>query len=279
MINTPASPTHPHLRILLCNDDGFHAPGLKSLEAIARQLTNDIWIVAPEHEQSGVGHALSLRRPLRLREISPQKYTVDGTPTDCIALALKHLLADYPPNLVLSGVNSGGNLGEDVTYSGTVAAAMEATLLGVPAIALSQIRSAHSAPKWATAERHGPELIRGLLACSWEESVLININFPDMLAASVKGARIVRQGQRSLSGPLIEWTHPNGEAYFWIGAWRDEEHNNEGTDLWAVQQGLIAVTPLHLDLTHYPTAQRLSRLESSSSSMVEFRQRSGTGHQ
>jgi 5'-nucleotidase len=255
-----AVPTHPHLRILLCNDDGVHAPGLKTLEKIARQITDDIWVVAPEHEQSGVGHSLSLRRPLRLREISPKRYAVDGTPTDCIVLALKHLMLDHRPDLVLSGVNNGGNLGEDVTYSGTVAAAMEATLLGVPAIAFSQAKRNKEACKWATAECHGPDLVRCLLAHPWREKILINVNFPNIEAGEVEGIRIVSQGERLLSGELVEWKDPHGETCFWIGALRDEEHINRDTDLWAVQQGYIAVTPLHLDLTHYPTVKELSPL-------------------
>src|SRR5229473_1076171 len=154
-------------RILISNDDGIASPGLKVLEAIARDLSDEVWVVAPEQEQSGASHSLTTRRPLRMREVARRRYAVDGTPTDCVLIAVKRLLRDRLPDLVLSGINAGSNLGEDLTYSGTVAAAMEATLLGIPAMALSQdYRNGQDIP-WQTSEAFAPEVIRRLLRLPW----------------------------------------------------------------------------------------------------------------
>src|SRR2546421_1822140 len=169
---------HNKCRILISNDDGIASPGIKVLEKVARELSNDVWVVAPEQEQSGASHSLTTRRPLRLRPVGEQRYAVDGTPTDCVLLAVKRLLRDRPPDLVLSGINAGGNVGEDLTYSGTVAAAMEATLLDIPAIALSQHYLDGEPIPWPTAERFAPEVIRRLTELPWPEHTLININFP-----------------------------------------------------------------------------------------------------
>src|ERR1700674_2938547 len=165
-------------RILVSNDDGIASPGIALLEKIARNLADDVWVVAPEQEQSGASHSLTTRHPLRLREVAERRYAVDGTPTDCVLLAIKRLLRDRPPDLVLSGINAGSNIGEDLTYSGTVAAAMEATLLGIPAMALSQeYRDGHRL-HWETGEAIALEVIRRLLGEPWPDSTLYNINFP-----------------------------------------------------------------------------------------------------
>src|SRR5690606_8100829 len=156
------------------NDDGIHAPGLKVLHRIARELSDDVWVVAPEIEQSGAGHSLRLRRPLAVRQFGPRWLSVDGTPTDCVLVAASQIIPDRRPDLVLSGVNRGANLGEDVTYSGTVSAALEATLIGIPAIALSQVRDLKRPIKWATAEAHGPDVIRKLTRFPWTKDVLMN---------------------------------------------------------------------------------------------------------
>src|SRR5688572_5376028 len=158
-------------RILVTNDDGFLAPGIKVLERVARKLSRDVWVVAPDSEQSAVSHSLTVRRPLRIRKLGPQRYTVDGTPTDCVMLAVHRILADRKPTLCLSGVNGGANLGEDITYSGTVAAAMEATLLGVPAIALSQVITDRKPVKWKTAEAHAAKAIQKIVKLQWPEHV------------------------------------------------------------------------------------------------------------
>ncbi len=243
-------------RILVTNDDGVHASGLKVLEKIARELSDDIWVVAPEVEQSGASHSLTLRRPLRLRQLGERRFAVDGTPTDCVLMGVQRVLADRPPDLLLSGINRGGNLGEDVTYSGTLAAAMEAMLLGIPAIALSQLVSVSENARWDTAETHAGELIRRLVALSWPKDVLININFPDLPADRVRGVEVAALGRRKVGGQFEERTDPRGFPYYWIGPMRDEDPR-PGTDLGAVNNGAIAVTPVHLNLTHRPTMKAL----------------------
>ena len=195
-------------RVLISNDDGINAPGLKLLERVIRPLVREVWVVAPESEQTGAGHSLTLRRPLHIRKVSGRRFAVDGTPTDCVLLGIQRVLKERPPDLVLSGVNRGGNLGEDVTYSGTIAAAMEATLLGLPAIALSQASDHRRAVKWATAEHWAGPVLDGLAAHSWPRNVFINVNFPDLPAHSVKGIEVTRQGQRKISGDLTEGVDP-----------------------------------------------------------------------
>ena len=247
-------------RILLSNDDGINAPGLAVLEKAARALSKDIWVVAPETEQSGASHSLTLHRPLRIRKDGPRRFAVDGTPTDSVLLAINHILADNRPDLVLSGVNRGGNLGEDVSYSGTIAAAIEATLLGVPAIALSLVADSEESARWATAEKYFPQVVRKLTASGWPENVFINVNFPDVGPNSVKGIRVTRQGRRKLGDELIERRDPRGRSYFWIGAVRTEEATKRGTDLAAINGNSISVTPLYLYLTHDATYRRLKKV-------------------
>jgi len=246
-------------RILLTNDDGIAAPGLKALERIARQLSRDVWVVAPELEQSGAGHSLTLRRPLRIRELKRRRFAVDGTPTDAVLLAVNQIMREHKPDLVLSGVNRGGNLGEDITYSGTIAAAMEATLLGVPAIALSLEVVSGQPVRWDTAEAHAPRVIRALAAAGWPANVLINVNFPNRAPDRVGKMLVARQGRRKIGDELGERLDLRGERYYWIGPMRSEEPTRKGTDLAAVHDGRIAVTPLHLDLTHGATARHLER--------------------
>ncbi len=250
--------TDQPLRILLSNDDGIHAPGLQVLEKIARALSDDIWIVAPESEQSGAAHSLTLGRPLRIRKLGDKTFSVDGTPTDCVMIALNKLITDRPPDLVLSGVNHGSNLGEDVTYSGTVAAAMEATLFGVPAIALSQEVSDHADFSYEPALHFGPEVIKRLITQTWPADVLLNINFPDIAVQKINGVRIVKQGLRNINDNIFEWKDPRGRPFFWIGGvTRDNSPTESDTDLEAIQEGAISVTPLHLDLTHSSTLETL----------------------
>lgn len=246
-------------RILLTNDDGIDASGLKVLEEIAAALSDDIWVVAPDVEQSGAGHSLTLTRPLRMRKIGHQRYSVQGTPTDCVMLAINHLLRDDKPTLVLSGVNRGVNLGEDVTYSGTVAAAMEGTLAGVPSIAFSQARDMKvRRADFSPAAEHGVALIRKLVAAGWPEEVLINVNFPKGPVADLKGVRVTRQGKRDLGGLRVEEREdPRGFPYYWFGLGRSFGNPEDDTDLKAVRDGWISVTPLHLDLTHAETRQQL----------------------
>jgi 5'-nucleotidase len=240
------------IRILLSNDDGINAPGLKALEKIADELSDDVWIVAPESEESGASRKLTLTQPLRLREISKQKYAVQGTPTDCVLMGVTHILKDQRPALVLSGVNRGSNIADDVTYSGTIAAAMEGTGLGIPSIALSQAYGFEEGKpvKWSCAEQHGPWLIRKLLEVGWPKDVLININFPDVVPHSVERVEVTAQGKRDQSlANIIERIDVRGNPYYWLGFTRMRSNPPEGTDLRAIYDGRISVTPLHLNLT------------------------------
>lgn len=240
-------------RILITNDDGIHAPGLTALEAIAASLSDDVWVFAPEAEQSGASHSLTLSKPMRLRQISPQRFAVDGTPTDCVMMAVNHVL-DGMPDLVLSGINRGQNMAEDVTYSGTIAGAMEGTTLGIRSIALSQAFNIHSrgATNYTPATRHGPVLLRRLLDSGWPPEVLLNINFPDLPDAMDLDTEITRQGRRHENLTVIdERRDPRGVPYYWFGFKRETGTPADGTDLCAVYGGRISVTPLHLDLTNH----------------------------
>jgi 5'-nucleotidase len=215
--------------------------------------------VAPETEQSAVSHSLTIRTPLRIRKSQRRRFAVDGTPTDCVLLAVNHLLKARKPTLCLSGVNRGGNLGEDVHYSGTVAAAVEATMLGVPAIALSQVMRHGHPVKWATAEAHAAAVIRRLAKAGWPANTLINVNFPDVAADAVRGAVVARQGRHKIGDELVEKHDPRGVPYYWVGAMRKEDAMRKGTDIAACVDGYITVTPLYLDLTHRPTMRRLEK--------------------
>ncbi len=247
-------------RILITNDDGIHAAGLKVLESIARAVTDDVWIVAPETEQSGAGHGLTLAVPLRVRKLEEKKYAVQGTPTDCVMLAVHNIIKDKKPTLVLSGVNRGGNLAEDVTYSGTIAGAMEGLLCGIPSIAMSQAMGHRSeGESWSAAEHFGEKVVRQLLTSGWDRGVLINVNFPGCDATLVKGIEVTNQGFRDESELIIdERVDARGVPYFWFGLRRAYGDPGKNTDLQAVRDHYISVTPLHLDLTHHQSKDALS---------------------
>lgn len=247
-------------RILVSNDDGINAPGIKVLEKIARRLSDDVWVVAPESEQSASGHSLTLTLPLRVRRISRRKFAVNGTPTDSVLLGVQHIIKGKRPDLVLSGINAGGNLGEDITYSGTVAAAMEGTLLGIPSIALSQVRIYGESVRWGPTEHHAEEVIRKLAAENWPRNVLMNVNFPDVPASDVVDTEITVQGRRKIGDAITKGRDPRGYDYVWIGTDRDEDPSFKGSDLKAVNEGRISVTPLCLDLTHRRTMSGLRKV-------------------
>ncbi len=239
------------MRILLTNDDGIHAPGLAVLEAIAARLSDDVWVCAPAEEQSGAGHSLTLHQPVRLREYGDQRFAVTGTPTDSVNLALRKLFADKMPDLVISGINSGENLADDITYSGTISAAMEAAMAGIPAIALSQAMRERGA-NFAAAEAWAEKVLAPLVEVPMARRTLVNVNFPDRPADAVKGIRVVRQGFHDYSrGSLVQGTDPRGRNYYWFGLEEMEHTTDHGTDLEAVADGYIAVTPLQLDLTNH----------------------------
>jgi len=246
------------LRILLTNDDGITAPGFAALERIAGQLSDDIWIVAPAEEQSGAGHSLTLTRPIRVRTLGPRRFAVAGTPTDSVMMALGHLMGDLRPDLILSGVNRGPNLAEDLTYSGTVSAAMEGTLAGVRSIALSQQMAdyTHGRESFAAAERMGADIIRKVAAADWGDGVLVNINFPAQ--EQPLGVRVTEQGFRDYGHIRIDArVDPRGFPYYWFGYGRDVETPAHRSDLEAVRDGYVSVTPLHLDMTHRQTMAAL----------------------
>lgn len=240
------------MRILLTNDDGVHAPGLKVLEEIARTLSDDIWIVAPSEEQSGAGHSLTLTRPLRVRKHGDKHYSVTGTPTDAVMMAMGHLMKDCRPDLILSGVNRGANLAEDVTYSGTVSAAMEGAISGVKSIALSQVYAREGmadAVPFAAASAWGEKVLRPLVAMPASPRMLFNVNFPAIAAEEVKGIRVARQGFHDVDRTrIVEGTDPRGYRYYWFGL-GSSDAVPEGSDLAAIAQGYVTVTPLHYDLT------------------------------
>jgi 5'-nucleotidase len=255
MVFPPLDPAKA--RILVTNDDGINAPGLVTLYEIARALSRDVWVVAPETNQSGAAHSLSLSKPLRAREVSDGKWAVDGTPTDCVLFGVRHLMGEDPPTLVLSGVNRGTNLADDVTYSGTIAAAMEGCLLGIRSIALSQSYTHPDPVKWETGEKHGPAVVRRVLATDWSREALINVNFPDVAPGDVKGMEITRQGQRGFGGHIVERLDPRGTPYYWINYTPTEKDLVPGTDIEAIRRGAISINPLHLDLTHETMRRRL----------------------
>jgi 5'-nucleotidase len=250
------------MRILVTNDDGIHAPGLAVCESIARTLSDDVWIVAPETDQSGVAHSLSLNDPLRLREVTPRHFAVRGTPTDCVIMGIRHIL-ERKPDLVLSGVNRGQNVAEDVTYSGTVAGAIEGTILGVPSIAMSQAYGPSGRDKipWECGETHAPQLVRRLIAEGIPPGVLININFPACEPDDVAGIAVAVQGTRTQELLRIdEREDGRGNPYYWIAIARGRSEPGHGTDLAAIAGRRIAVTPLRLDLTDEPTVTRLAQV-------------------
>ena len=242
------------MRILCTNDYGIHAPGLKIVEQIARELSDDVWIVAPELDQSGVSHSLSLNDPLRLRGVGPRHFAVRGTPTDCIIMGARHILGDKRPDIVLSGVNKGRNVAEDVVYSGTIAGALEGTILGIPSFALSQEFSMETRerPLWDTGLKFGPEILHKIIQAGVPKNTVININFPACAPDDVVGVRVTRQGKRNLGFLKVDQRRDGrGNPYFWIGFERAAMQDTpaEGTDLAALAAHYVSVTPLKLDRT------------------------------
>ena len=249
------------MRILVTNDDGIYAPGLEVCENIARALSDDVWVVAPETDQSGVSHSLSLNDPLRLREVGERHFAVKGTPTDCVIMGVRHVMKEMP-TLVLSGINRGRNAAEDVLYSGTVAGAMEGTTLGVPSFALSQAYSFDTKhqPRWQTAIQFAPNLVKRILEAGMPRDVLVNINFPDCEPDEVAGIAVAAQGKRDQELLRIDARNDGrGNPYFWVAFGRGPlAEARPGTDLRALAEKKIAITPLRLDLTDEPFMTQLA---------------------
>jgi 5'-nucleotidase len=251
------------VRVLLTNDDGIHAPGLAVLESIAAGLSDDVWVVAPAEEQSGAGHSLTLSHPIRLRKHGERRFAVSGTPTDAVMMALAQVMKDNPPDLVLSGINRGANLAEDVTYSGTVSAAMEGALAGVRSIALSQVYAKEGLGDhvpFAAAEAWAERVLRPLLEAPFAPGTLVNVNFPALAPDAVKGIRVCRQGIRDYGRlRIVERTDPRGYRYYWFGLAPTIETPGHITDLEVVADGYVSVTPLYLDLTHEAGLDQLAK--------------------
>ena len=251
------------MRILLTNDDGINARGLDLLETVAQGFSDDVWVVAPTEEQSGAGHSLTLTEPVRLRRHDNRRFSVTGTPTDAVMLALAHVMKDSPPDLILSGINRGANLAEDVTYSGTVSAAMEGALAGVRSIALSQSYSREGmgdTVPFAAAEAWAEKVLAPLVSMEMAPGTLINVNFPALAAEEVMGIRVCRQGIRDYGRlRIVQRTDPRGYDYFWFGLGPMVQTPGHSTDLEAMDDGYVSVSPLHLDLTHDPSIDALRK--------------------
>jgi 5'-nucleotidase len=249
------------MRILITNDDGIHADGLEALERIAAKLSDDVWVVAPEYEQSGASRSLTLDEPIRVRRISERRFSTTGTPTDCVMLGVRELVTGAAPDLVLSGVNRGANLAEDVTMSGTVAGAIEAMALGIPGIALSQVGFHEPGTSFEAAETFAPGIIARLVAAGWSKDVVMNLNFPNGDVAAIQAVEVTRQGFRDRHIRTAEKrTDLRGRAYYWMGFRQERSEPAEGTDLRAIYEGRISVTPLHIDLTHMPSVHDLKKV-------------------
>ena len=245
-------------RILVTNDDGVHSPGIELLAALASRYSDDVWVVAPDSERSGASHSVSLADPLRIRELGPKMFSVRGSPTDCVVLGVNHLCKDRRPTVILSGVNRGANTADDMTYSGTIAAAIEGVQLGIPAIAFSQVFVPGQAVPWHTAVQHGASLLERLLKLDIAPGVLLNVNFPAVEPDAVRGVAVTRQGKRTQQQIAVqERIDSRGFPYFWLKFERDVVNPPAGTDLAAVEQGFISVTPLHVDMTHHASLESL----------------------
>ena len=244
--------------ILVSNDDGIHSEGLTAL-ADALHGLGEVVVVAPDRERSAVSHALTIHRPLRVEHIAPGRHAVDGTPTDCVNLAVNGILPRRPA-LVVSGINKGANLGDDVTYSGTVSAAMEGTLLGVPSIAVSQV--GRGSFHFAAAADCARRLAEWVLDRGLPPDTLLNVNAPPLPDGQrPRGLALTRMGRRRYGDAIVEKLDPRGRKYYWIGGEELSFEDEEGTDFHAISQGLISVTPIHLDLTNYKSFDALRALD------------------
>lgn len=238
------------MKILVTNDDGIHGLGLVALESIARAISDDVWVVAPDEERSGAGHSLTLSNPIRYRKIEERRFEVAGTPTDCVVMAVRKIMPALP-DVILSGVNRGSNIADDVTYSGTIAAAMEGTQLGIKSIAMSQITGMYgNGENFAVAEKFGVDIVRKLIGMDFGPGVLMNVNFPDCRPDEVAGIDVTMQGKRDQNFLLVdERKDGRGHPYYWLGFARERGNPPAGTDIAAVFNKRVSITPLHMNLT------------------------------
>ncbi len=262
-LNAEHSGVIERMRILITNDDGIHSDGLDVCADLAKTLSDDVWVIAPEFDQSGVSHSLSLNDPLRLRAVAERRYAVKGTPTDCVLMGSIHVLKDRKPDLILSGVNHGRNTAEDVIYSGTVAGAVEGAVLGIPSIALSQAYSSRgeAGPNWDIAPKYAPDIIRRLLAAEIPRGIVVNVNFPNCKLSEVRGVAVTSLGRHHGGRLRIDQrSDGRGHAYYWIAYVPDRSHRgDDGTDVAAIADNKITITPLRIDMTDEPFMTMLAQ--------------------
>jgi len=250
------------LRILLTNDDGIHAEGLAVLERIALTLSDDVWIVAPETDQSGLAHSLTLSEPLRLRKVSEKHFALRGTPTDCVIMGVKEVLGGKKPDLVLSGVNNGANMADDVTYSGTIAGAIEGTLQGIKSFAISQAANYLDGERlipWEIVENYAPDLLKKLIDVEMPDWTFMNLNFPNCRPEEVQGISVTAQGKLDFGINIEKRSDGRGYPYYWLKFDARKGDFREGTDIHALRANKISVTPLKLDLTDYDLLDRIQQ--------------------
>src|SRR3990172_2949641 len=242
-------------RILVSNDDGIHSEGIKVLEEVARSLSPHVWVVAPENQQSAAGHSLTIHMPLRIKEYDQDHISVYGTPTDSVLVGIQKVMRDFHPHLLLSGINHGQNTADDVTYSGTIAAAIEATLMCVPSIAFSQdFDETGGRPDWGIAREYLPRILKAFEGKEWDDNVLMSVNFPVKKSDVSPEIRVKPQGHYSMEDQdMVYCTDPRGRPYFWVGAPPKRNEMDQTTDVGSLKSGHVTITPLSLNLTHRPT--------------------------
>ena len=250
-------------RVLISNDDSIHAEGIKVLEEIIGLITPNVWVVAPETQMSAAGHSLTIHTPLRIKEYDKRHYSVYGTPTDSVLVGVQKVMRDFRPDIVISGINHGQNTADDVTYSGTIAAAIEATLMGIPAVACSQDidETGHTKIDWAAAREFLPVVFKKLQGMSWDDNVLMSVNTPTRKPGVPPEIRLVPQGHYSMEKQeMVQNIDPRGRPYYWIGAPPTRDEHDTSKDMGALKAGHITITPLSLNLTHYPTLKKLEEV-------------------
>lgn len=245
------------MRILVSNDDGVDAPGIRILAEALRDAGHDVQVVAPDRDRSGASNSLTLDLPIRIKRVNAHTCSVFGTPTDCVHLALTGML-EFEPDIVVSGINNTANMGDDVIYSGTVSAAMEGRFLGLPAVAMSLATKNHDAKHYETAARAAVEIVARLKADPLPADTILNVNVPDMAWADVRGFEVTRLGNRHRSEPCVPQPDPRGHTVYWIGPAGREQDAGPGTDFHAVRMGYISITPIHVDLTRYQALEKVA---------------------